>query len=400
MTRGPYLSSSQVHALHARPHILERLTRLTRFFSTLLKLPFHLLFILFSTLFNTRHYGRPSWSFSFRALRFIAAKYLWAMNPGTRPSPDVLSLSARQSIPRLEKPSKAELVIVPAKEGVWYGDAIHEFVRPLPCPCFWMWREKEMVNPSTDSSPIQERKVMMYFVGGGMVQGHPLESPLGWAMMEITKMPIFGVNFRKAIAAETAFPAALQDAVSAFYYLVDQGFRPENICMMGDSGGGGIAITAMLYLRAYREKLLQPGSCILVSPFLDLVDDYQSDEETLNLDILDPTMCSIAATQYTENRPDLRATLLSPGRGKLTEPYTLEGLPDILLCYGDAEIFMPGIQSFSKHLLEEGNRVECHRGLDQVHCYPYYTKDRTPASFYGRLNAFLAGEVMVGECVD
>ena len=240
----------------------------------------------------------------------------------------------------------------------------------------------------------------MYFVGGGMVQGHPLESPLAWSMMQVTSMPVFGVNFRKAITPETAFPAALQDAVSAFYYLIDQGFKPENICMMGDSGGGGIVTTTILYLRAYKDRLAQPGSCILVSPFVDLVDDFHSDEDALNLDLLNPSMCSIASTQYSTNRPDLRGTLLSPGRGNLSAPYTLEGLPHILLCYGDAEIFMPGIRRLYNAVLEKGNRVECHRGVDHVHVYPYYCKDRSAGGFYGRLNAFLEGEVRVGESLD
>ncbi|KAL2074121.1 hypothetical protein VTL71DRAFT_7899 [Oculimacula yallundae] len=400
MTAGKYLSPSQVQDLHSYPHNIERLTRLKRILFTLITLPIHLPLIFLDTILNTHFYGRSSWTFLYRAFRFILAQYLWAMNPGTRPSPDVLSLAARSAIPWLRAPCKAELVIVPAKEGVWFGDAIYENVKPLACPCFWMWREDTMVNPSIDTKPMQDRKIMMYFVGGGMIQGHPLESPLGWSMMEVTKMPILGVNFRKAGIAESAFPAALQDAVSAFYYLIDLGYRPENICMMGDSGGGGIVVTAILYLRAYREKLLQPGRCILVSPFVDLVDDFQSNKDTLNLDIVNPTMCSVAATQYTVNRPDLRASLLSPGRGNLEAPYTLEGLPDMLLCYGDAEIFMPGIQEFYKAVLDEGNRVECHRGLDHIHVYPCFTKDRRPGGFYGRLNAFLNGEVMVGECED
>ncbi|KAL5327189.1 hypothetical protein ACEPPN_004881 [Leptodophora sp. 'Broadleaf-Isolate-01'] len=400
MTAGKYLTAASVKAWQETPHLYERLTRLTRSLYLLLAIPTHLPLIALDTLFNTRSYGRPSWTFTFRTLRLIGAHIIWAMNPGTCPSPDVLSDSARRAIPKLKSPCGAELIIVPAKEGVWYGDAVQELVQPRECPCFWMWRGDEMVNPSIDPKAVGERKVMMYFVGGGMVQGHPLESPLPWSVMEVTKMPVFGVNFRKAITPETAFPAALQDAVSAFYFLVDLGFKPENICMMGDSGGGGIVITTVLYLRAWQDRLVRPGSCILVSPFVDLIDDFHSDADALNLDILNPTMCSIAATQYTTNRPDLRSTLLSPGRGNLAAPYTLSGLPDMLVCYGDAEIFMPGIRKFFKAVLEEGNRVECHRGVDEVHVYPYYTKDRKPSGFYGRLNAFLDGEVRVGECED
>ncbi|KAF8860302.1 alpha/beta-hydrolase, partial [Acephala macrosclerotiorum] len=181
----------------------------------------------------------------------------------------------------------------------------------------------------------------MYFVGGGMVQGHPLRTPFPFTVATTTSIPIFGVNFRKCVTKKTAFPAALQDAVSAFFYLLFQGFLPENISIMGDSGGGGIAITTLLYLN--RQKLPMPGNAILSSPFVDLVDDFHSDDEALRLDFVNPEMMSMVAHQYSENRPDLRGTLLSPARGELPEGYGFDGWPRTFVVWGEVELFKHGI---------------------------------------------------------
>lgn len=231
---------------------------------------------------------------------------------------------------------------------------------------------------------------MMYFVGGGMVQGHPCKASLPWYIMKSTSVPVFGVNFRKCVTAKSAFPAALQDAVAAYFYLLDDGFLAENICVMGDSGGGGIAVTLLLYLRRY--ELTMPGSSVLISPFVDLVDDFTGIKEFLNLDMLNPEMLGMVQHQYTENRPDLRATLLSPALGELPEGYTFDGFPRTLMSYGDVEMFGPSILKLVEHLRKAGVKVEVDAGKDQIHDYPIFTRDRSPDGFYGRLKPFLDGD--------
>jgi monoterpene epsilon-lactone hydrolase len=209
-----------------------------------------------------------------------------------------------------------------------FRDALHENTTPEVCPSFWQWLDGTMASPVADTTPIGERRVMMYFVGGGMVQGHPCDSFIPWNMIQATGIPIFGVNFRKCVTSATAFPAALQDAVAAFYYLLGEGYRFENVCIVGESGGGGIAITTLLYL--IRHDLQIPGSAVLISPFVDLLDDYMGNEELLNLDFLNPEMLGMVSYQYTENRPDLKATLLSPARNKLPRGYTFERFQGLL----------------------------------------------------------------------
>jgi acetyl esterase/lipase len=135
-----------------------------------------------------------------------------------------------------------------------------------------------------------------------------------------------------------------------------------------------------------------PGSSVLVSPFVDLVDDFTGNKEFLDLDMLNSEMCGMVQYQYTENRPDLRGTLLSPARDQLPEGNTFQGFPRTLMSYGDVEVFGPGILKLVNYLRKAGVNVKVDVGKDQIHDYPTFTKDRSPDGFYGQLKPFLDGD--------
>ena len=390
MAKAKYPSATSIRAWQTTSPALENATRLARVIYSIGLFSLQVPLIGFDSLFGTTFYGRRSWDFKFRSLRLFASYIIWSLNPGTRPRKDVLSYESRKNPGKLSKDNHASAIDVPPRPDKLFGDALHSNVALEDCPSFWQWCSS-MPSPVEDATPIAEQKVMMYFVGGGMVQGHPCASSLPWKIMEMTGVPIFGVNFRKCVTAKIAFPAALQDAVAAYFYLLDEGFLPENICIMGDSGGGGIVVTLLLYLR--RHEFMMPGSSILVSPFVDLVDDFKGNKEFLALDVLNPEMCGMVQYQYTENRPDLRSTLLSPARGELPEGYTFNGFPRTLMSYGDVEMFTPSILKLIDHLRKAGVSVEVDVGKDQIHDYPTYSKDRSSDGFYGRIQPFLDGDV-------
>lgn len=132
--KGPYLSASSLQFWEKNSPSYERLVRIGRLFYSLIAVPIQLPLIALDTILNTRLYGRPSWTFAFRTFGCIVSHVVWSMNPGTRPYPEVLASSAREAIPWLKRSQRAELVVVPAKEGVWYGDALQKRVLPQACP--------------------------------------------------------------------------------------------------------------------------------------------------------------------------------------------------------------------------------------------------------------------------
>lgn len=72
----------------------------------------------------------------------------------------------------------------------------------------------------------------------------------------------------------TPFPAALDDAVATYRWLLGTGILPENIVFIGDSAGGGLSLAALLALRDLKEKL--PAGAALITPWTDLLGTGES----------------------------------------------------------------------------------------------------------------------------
>jgi len=91
----------------------------------------------------------------------------------------------------------------------------------------------------------------------------------------------------------------------------------------------------------------------------------------------------------SENRPDLRPTLLSPARNNLPAGYTFAGLPKMFVDYGDTEVFAPGIQRFVEAVKNSGVQLELNEAQDKVHCYSYNARDGIASGLYGKLSSFV-----------
>jgi epsilon-lactone hydrolase len=110
-------------------------------------------------------------------------------------------------------------------------------------------------------------RVIMYVHGGGYVIGsikshRHLVSELGRAAGTRT----LSVDYR--LAPEHPFPAAVDDALGAYRYLLAQGFAPGNIAVAGDSAGGGLTVATLVAIRD--AGLPQPACGFCISPWVDL----------------------------------------------------------------------------------------------------------------------------------
>lgn len=77
---------------------------------------------------------------------------------------------------------------------------------------------------------------------------------------------VLTVDYR--VASEAPYPAALEDAVVAYKWLLDQGYLPENIIIAGDSAGGGLALATVLYVRD--NNIPMPAAIITMSAWTNL----------------------------------------------------------------------------------------------------------------------------------
>lgn len=77
---------------------------------------------------------------------------------------------------------------------------------------------------------------------------------------------VLTVDYR--VAPEHPFPAALEDALLAYKWLLDEGYQPEHIIIAGDSAGGGLTLAMTLYLRDHQMPM--PAALITMSAWTNL----------------------------------------------------------------------------------------------------------------------------------
>ena len=155
------------------------------------------------------------------------------------------------------------------------------------------------------------------------------------------------------LAPEYTFPSALEDAVDGWNYLLNLGYKPDNIIIVGDSAGGNLALSLSLKLRDDGSKM--PAGIICVSPWADLAEEGDSYKYNLYLDPtfgIDEGMKKskpILPTEYAGNI-DLHNPYISPVYGNYKR------FPPMLVIVGSYEIFeSDSITIYEKAIKENVN---------------------------------------------
>ena len=108
---------------------------------------------------------------------------------------------------------------------------------------------------------------VLYLHGGGYCVGSVRShTPMASKLAAAAGLPVLIVDYR--LAPEHPFPAAVDDAVTVFRWLVAQGLAPGRIAIAGDSAGGGLTLAALLALREQGGPV--PGAAACISPWTDL----------------------------------------------------------------------------------------------------------------------------------
>src|SRR5215469_16349153 len=113
----------------------------------------------------------------------------------------------------------------------------------------------------------QPHRHVLFLHGGGFIIGSPsLYRHVTWRIADSARARVLAADYR--LAPEHPFPAALDDAVSAYQWLLASGAEPRRIAVMGDSAGGGLVFSLMLRLRD--EGIALPAAAVALSPWTDL----------------------------------------------------------------------------------------------------------------------------------
>ncbi len=173
--------------------------------------------------------------------------------------------------------------------------------------------------------------VLLFLHGGGYVSGS-LTSHRHMVAQAGREAGARTLALDYRLAPEHPFPAALEDALAGYRFLLDAGIAPARIAFAGESAGGGLALATALSLREAGRPL--PGCLWLSSPWTDLALTGASLETKAAVDpLLSRAYLSELANLYL-NGADARGPLVSPIYADLA------GLPPILIQVGSAETLL------------------------------------------------------------
>ncbi|KAG9033479.1 hypothetical protein FRB95_014758 [Tulasnella sp. JGI-2019a] len=140
--------------------------------------------------------------------------------------------------------------------------------------------------------PGEDEKVIMHYHGGAYVMGtaHPEDITAAISRGVIdhlgpTITRVFSLDYRVSSAPpyplDSPFPAALIDALAGYKHLLDFGFKPHNIIIMGDSAGGNLALATARYLvEEPVDGMPPPGALLLLSPWCDVTASHENSGDT------------------------------------------------------------------------------------------------------------------------
>ena len=190
---------------------------------------------------------------------------------------------------------------------------------------------------------------ILYLHGGGYVAGWAgLCRDLTWRLATVCRVCVLGIDYR--LAPEHPFPAALEDTVAAYRWLLARGTDPKRIALVGDSAGGGLVFAALLRLRD--EGVALPAAAAVVSPWTDLALTGPSWRLNAAIDAVIPVEQAPRLVDLFLAGADPRNPYASPLYGDPT------GLPPTLILAGGDEVLRDDAVRMADKMQAAGCDVE------------------------------------------
>ena len=196
-----------------------------------------------------------------------------------------------------------------------------------------------------------KRYVILYCHGGGYTTGSCLYArSLTYKLAENTGFEVLSFDYR--LAPEHPYPAASEDAMKAWNYLMLLGYGARDVIVAGDSAGGNMALSLVLKLKQEGRRL--PKGIVLLSPWTDLMSTGKSHVTRAEVDpVLNAEYIEKSIQCYAEGQ-DLENPLISPLYGDFT------GFPPTLIQVGDNEILLNDSIALHKKMLKEDVNATIH----------------------------------------
>ena len=226
-------------------------------------------------------------------------------------------------------------------------------------------------------------RVLLFLHGGGYISGSIASHRhlVAQAGRE-ARCRTLALGYR--LAPEHPFPAALDDTLAAYRFLIAQGITPEQITFGGESAGGGLALAAMVSLRDAGDPL--PARAWLSSPWLDLQQTGATMQTRAAVDplIQKPYLDDLSA-QYRAGA-GTRNPLISPLYADL------RGLPPLLIHVGTAETLLDDSIRLADVAGQADLRVTLDIWPDMIHAFTlFYQQVAVGRRALRQVGAFIRG---------
>jgi len=207
-------------------------------------------------------------------------------------------------------------------------------------------------------------RVVLFFHGGGFTTGST-DSHLGLCirLARASRARVFSVDYR--LAPENVFPAAVDDAVAAYRFLIAKGYSPHHIVPVGISVGGTLVISLLISARDQNLPLPLAGVCM--SPATDMNFPGESVLKNRERDWITPERLYAIRTVYLAGR-DAKDPLASPVYARLA------GIPRLYVQAGTHELLVSDIGVFVDKARWAGVPVQAEIWEGMFHSWPLFAE--------------------------
>ena len=206
-------------------------------------------------------------------------------------------------------------------------------------------------------------QVMLYLHGGGYVGGSMRSHRVMLSgLSRASGMRVLGLEYR--LAPENPFPAAVEDCIAGYRWLLSHGVSHKNIVIAGDSAGGALTPATLVALRYVGEPMPAAGVCL--SPWLDLEGIGESMTTKAEVDpIVQRELLDVLVNLYIGDR-DRRTPLAAPLYADL------HGLPPLLIQVGSSETLLDDSTRLAERAKTAGVDVTLEVWEDMIHVWQLF----------------------------
>jgi epsilon-lactone hydrolase len=284
---------------------------------------------------------------------------------------DVVSTLIRIIVKRRPEGSEADIVRF-IRSRLEVPKFLRYLIAPVDSQAVSLVKDGQVKGEWMRLSGEPPRPTIYYLHGGGYVACSAQSyRSFTLALSQAANASVFALDYR--LAPEHRFPAAVEDAVAGYRWLLNQGIDPREIVIGGDSAGGGLTMATLVALRDAGERL--PRAAFLISPWADMACAGLSLEANDRRD----SMFYGAGVRYMA---PVYLGGASP-RDPLASPVyaDLSNLPPTLIHVSDTEVLLDDSTRLSDRAKQCGVDVKLRVWNNLPHAWPVMVAFRMPESF-------------------